>query len=511
MRPDMHKVVIERPRWNPGPAKLRRQANLDPDLLPRGEGMRRPYRHRKSFTDLLGPLRRWLRAQVGRPWNDVYSEACAVIKPDSVVRAHIKTHLLQFVHRDTFLRDGEIWCYTASSFFAPGIEKPVADAATRWSPFYVHPRTGRLCESPLTTRARRDCWRRLRESFGPEQRWLGDTHALLRLNGLWFDCVMAAFPAYFNRGDEPVRQDVALKRPLNRRQAHDRYGRYVFCVAKHQLNTRELRRHGLANVVADWTDSESAPPAVRPDGFLPRSYRAARSEFGSGEGNHFNAPANKAQTPSARSTPRDCASPAANGAFAQRADEMLQFLLCGHSGRKCLADFRPHQFPEATAQPMDGNLHRTFIQPQPGRRFPLRTRLGIKRKPCLEHGELIAGAGTAGLLFQLRERTLDDSQRPFVVEERFELPSGRGHGNFESGLRAANQGDMLDFAAPLHPRRLPLAVGDKVLQCAQQVGTELPATAIRAGDAVAGQQGGEELVGHILGLLGAGPRVPEKR
>jgi len=323
MRPDMHKVVIERPRWNPGPGKHRRQANLDPDLLPRGEGMRRPHDRRKSFTDLLGPLRRWLRAQVGRPWNDVYSEACAVIKPDSVVRVHIKTHLLQFVNRNTFVRDGEIWCHATSSFFAPGIEKRVADAATRWSPFYVHPRTGRLCECTLAARARRDYWRQLRESFGPEQRWLGETRALLRLKGLWFDCTMAAFPPYFNRGDEPVRQDVALKRPLNRSQAHDRYGRYVFCVAKRQFNTKELRRHGLANIVADWTYSESAPPAARPDGFLQGSHRAARSVFSSGEGNHFTDPTNKAQTPPSGSTPHVSISLGADGAFAQRADEML--------------------------------------------------------------------------------------------------------------------------------------------------------------------------------------------
>jgi len=102
----MHKVVVERPRWNPGPGKHGRRANLSNELLPKFEGIKRPHAHRKGLTDLLGPLKRWLRSQVGRPWNDVYSEACAVIKPDSVIRAHIKTHLLEFVHRHTFLKDG---------------------------------------------------------------------------------------------------------------------------------------------------------------------------------------------------------------------------------------------------------------------------------------------------------------------------------------------------------------------------------------------------------------------
>lgn len=262
----MHKVVVERPRWNPGPGKPLRPANLDPDLLPRCEGMRRPHTRRKAFTDLLGPLRRWLRAQVGRPWDDVYSEACAVIKPDSVVRAHIKTHLLEFVQRHTFLRDERVWCYGRSWFFAPGIEGPVEEASSRWTPFYVHPVSRLLCEVPLASRRkRRHAWSELRSGFAPEQRWLGDTRALLRLNGLWFDCTMEAFPPYFNRGDEPVRQDVALKRPLNRSQAYDCYGRYAFCVAKRQLATKQLRQHGLANQSAGLVTP--TPPASRPDGF----------------------------------------------------------------------------------------------------------------------------------------------------------------------------------------------------------------------------------------------------
>ena len=77
----MHKVIVERPWWNPGPGKKGRQANLSDELLPKFEGIKRPHRHRKGLTDLLGPLKRWLLSQVGRPWNDAYSEACAVIKP----------------------------------------------------------------------------------------------------------------------------------------------------------------------------------------------------------------------------------------------------------------------------------------------------------------------------------------------------------------------------------------------------------------------------------------------
>src|SRR5882762_2714317 len=153
MRPDMHRVVVERPRWNPGRGKHGRRANLPDELLPKFEGIRRPHASRKGLTDLLGPLRRWLHSQVGRPWNDVYSEACAVIKPDSAIRAHIKTHLLEFVQRHTFMRDGQVWCLCNRWRWD---EVPVEKAANAWAPFYVHPETGLLCEVPAHPRRR---WR----------------------------------------------------------------------------------------------------------------------------------------------------------------------------------------------------------------------------------------------------------------------------------------------------------------------------------------------------------------
>src|SRR6266404_721404 len=136
MRSDMHKVVVERPRWNPGPGKHGRRANLSDELLPKFEGIKRPHAHRKGLTDLLGPLKRWLHSQAGRSWNDVYSEACAVIKPDSVVRAHIKTHLLEFVERHTFMH-GESVC-VLDTWRRGGI-KPVTAKRFGPSAFYVHP------------------------------------------------------------------------------------------------------------------------------------------------------------------------------------------------------------------------------------------------------------------------------------------------------------------------------------------------------------------------------------
>lgn len=155
MRSDMHKVVLERPRKNPGQRKHPRQITRDPDSLPKAEGMRRPHYHRKAVRELLGPLRRWLRARVGRPWNEVYSEACWVSDSRSVARAQVKYYLFGlfgFVHVETFLRNGEIWCRRMGTFLGPGFEGPIAEFATHWAPFYVDPCNGRLAEFPVKGR-----------------------------------------------------------------------------------------------------------------------------------------------------------------------------------------------------------------------------------------------------------------------------------------------------------------------------------------------------------------------
>ena len=249
----MHKVVVERPRWNPGPGKNGRRANLPDELLPKFEGIKRPHSRRKGLTDLLGPLRRWLHAQLGRPWNDVYSEAAAVIKPDSVIRAHIKTHLLEFVERHTFLRDGQVWCF--SGWWSVE-EMPVERAGRHRSSFYVHPQTGLLCEIPIRPRHR---WRdKKAEQRVLTQRWLNEKTLLRQLNGCWFECRMEEFPGRFVKGDSPWRFDFAEKKMICRSGATAIYGDNFYCVAKHQLSQRELRKLGVSNHHAE----RSRQPAI---------------------------------------------------------------------------------------------------------------------------------------------------------------------------------------------------------------------------------------------------------
>lgn len=243
MRPDMHKVVVERPRTGGDYHKKKRLANRDPDLLPRGEGIRRPYWSRKCFSDLLGPLRRWLRSQVGRPWNKVYSEASAVIVADSVVRAHIRTHLFEMVERHTLLQDGVI-CSIERDWPRRGMI-PVTEHRTRRNPFYVHPVTGLLCEG--APKRRRPAWASKEERMRATCRWRGVSEALVRVRGLWFHCTMKSFPQRSPPGTPPLLYDINLRKSIGRWEAETHYGRSAVCTAKRQLSARDLRRFGLSN------------------------------------------------------------------------------------------------------------------------------------------------------------------------------------------------------------------------------------------------------------------------
>lgn len=234
----MHKVVVERPRWSPGLSKGRRRGALDPDLLPRHEGMRQAHTARKEFTDLLGPLCRWLQSQVGRPWNAAYSEACAVIKPDSVIRAHIKTHLLEFVVRHTFLHEGKVCTIER---WGRGIVPIDELRRYRRQRFYVHPVTGLLhpipAPPPRPPSARDDAGTRR------EPRWLNEELALFQRDGLWFEGRFEAVPGRLPERlyDHRLGQ---LTWPVDLPWHANAWRR---CVAKRQLSHAELRRHGLGN------------------------------------------------------------------------------------------------------------------------------------------------------------------------------------------------------------------------------------------------------------------------
>lgn len=140
MRADMSKVIVERPRFK-GRGWKRRSRLIGEDL-PAREGMRRPHvlRHtEKDFNDLLGPIRRYLDKQVGRPWNAIYREICAPLRAGRLADDHLKRHIREHVAFDvTMDADGTPRCRAASWGRHGWVHQPC----------FVHPRSGILRRTP---------------------------------------------------------------------------------------------------------------------------------------------------------------------------------------------------------------------------------------------------------------------------------------------------------------------------------------------------------------------------
>src|SRR6266581_4056869 len=125
MRSDLGKCVTERPRHNSGAASAKAvwygriheddEGQLDYDGLTRLPASRRQEGYHKkigdkSFTDVLGPIEGYLRASVGRPWDDVYSELSRNLGSGSWPVRHVLAQHVQ-VATDTYRgADGKV-CY----------------------------------------------------------------------------------------------------------------------------------------------------------------------------------------------------------------------------------------------------------------------------------------------------------------------------------------------------------------------------------------------------------------
>jgi hypothetical protein len=144
MRDDMKKCVTERPRAGGGikePKGTRREFQRHGlEDSPKREKIRQKWKrgyesNAKQFTDVLGPLYRFLLKQVGRPWDKVYSEIARELPKDTMQNIHIYTHIWQFVERDVQIINGKP-CHKGSSFDGFPI---VSDG--KYEQLYIDPNT----------------------------------------------------------------------------------------------------------------------------------------------------------------------------------------------------------------------------------------------------------------------------------------------------------------------------------------------------------------------------------
>ena len=111
--------------------------------------MKRRHNRTKSFNEHLGPLRRFLDANVGRPWDKIYSEICQFVDRDNVVQKHILTHLFDYVVVHTVLIDGEPCRGEQHWGYQYGEPLRTSHRRNRW---YVCPKSGLLRKSKYVPR-----------------------------------------------------------------------------------------------------------------------------------------------------------------------------------------------------------------------------------------------------------------------------------------------------------------------------------------------------------------------
>jgi len=213
MRTDIGKVICERERSNSKAPSPKDGISIpwagpdgDYDQAKRGSmssGSPERANDNKSFTDVLGPLYRWLDGQVGKPWNKVYSELCQGLDKRKTTHQHVFDHALQYVEVNAFLGEDGQYYVRGRYWMNQAIDG-----------LFVHPKTGlirRQRRRPEPEKPKKEEFVRLGE--GP----LG-LHAYEKKAGIWYETLTR----------KATRKEKLL-------------GHSTIMLVKRQLGKRELR------------------------------------------------------------------------------------------------------------------------------------------------------------------------------------------------------------------------------------------------------------------------------
>ncbi len=243
MRADMAKVIVERPRkkghaWRRPKGYKRRLHRYGEDGPPPREGIKSCWGHgTKWLNEHLGPLRRYLDKQVGRPWDKVFSEICAHINRNSAVQDHVRDHVEDYVTTCVILIDGvpckgEPWGYGT----------PLHQL--RYRAWYVCPRTGllRRVKRPRPRQGDR------RQPRPPAYIRLSDTLQCRFYESAWHLVTVKPLPDPLYQAGRCRDVDVLLNQPvtaITAEQARQQYGAAVYAVAARRLARRELSQYPI--------------------------------------------------------------------------------------------------------------------------------------------------------------------------------------------------------------------------------------------------------------------------
>ncbi len=243
MRPDMAKLLVERPRIGSrfktrAKGYRKRWQSTSLEEVPTRESIYRLRGSTRYLNEYLSPLIRYLHRQVGRPWNDVFSEICNHIRLDSAIQKHVRDHLFQYVQVVVEMKGGV-------PHFAGGnwgkIGQPIVKRTGRFrinnNLLYVSPETGLLCEAPLGQVPLPD--------LTPQTTIFLPGRAFHQADGIWYEInSISWWEASPEQWEVNLHQRVA---DLSVEVVAATYGREIVATRRRQLNSRELQRRSLRN------------------------------------------------------------------------------------------------------------------------------------------------------------------------------------------------------------------------------------------------------------------------
>ncbi len=238
MRSDMAKVLVERPRLRRAPqgcgspyprSQLKHLFESSLEDAPSKLGMGAGHRF-KWLNENLAPLRRFLQAQVGRPWDKVRSEIAVHVRRTNAVQAHIYEHLFHYVTTEITLIDG-VPHIVSRGRLTPLVER------YHGTQLWVCPRTGLLKHAPRASPPSR--------SFGRQLR-LDAVSELREVAGVWRHVTLRRLlPAELALGPHDVLLGQALSPDwFGYGRRYERlFGRVdAYAVATREPGKRELKR-----------------------------------------------------------------------------------------------------------------------------------------------------------------------------------------------------------------------------------------------------------------------------
>lgn len=215
----------------------------------RATSMTKEYRSRwkdSEFNDFGTPIRGFVHKNVGRKWDDIFSEFCAQYDRRAIINKHLFRHLLDIVERKVIIIDDEL--HIRSRWRCETLKEAYVD-------YYVDPRDGILKRNPdarYWKQVRREREKEMADEKAKTIRVVDKLTEHHLINGTWFEVKfverigarkLTNYTNYYRKRvtgyyvtEYPYQYDVVLKKNVDTKRV---------AISKRTLSKNELRDYGI--------------------------------------------------------------------------------------------------------------------------------------------------------------------------------------------------------------------------------------------------------------------------